>query len=58
MDPDPDPAIFMTDRQYALKKLILFKKFFCLLAVLFKGTFSSFFKDKSPKKVTKQSESY
>jgi hypothetical protein len=43
MDPnaDPDPAIFVIDL-----------KFFCLL--LFDGGFTSFFKDKSPKEVTKQ----
>jgi hypothetical protein len=40
-DADPDPAIFFFDLQEANKKL-------------FKGTFTSFFKDKSPKKVTKQ----
>jgi hypothetical protein len=51
MDPDPDPAIFVTDLQDANKKLIK-KKFFCLL--LFEGTFPLFFKDKSQKEVTKQ----
>jgi hypothetical protein len=54
MDPDPDPAIFVLDLQGANKKLI-FKKFFCLL--LFKGTFTSFFKDKKSKEVTKQQNS-
>ncbi len=34
MDPDPDPAIFITDLQEANKKLI--KKNFCIL--LFEGT--------------------
>ncbi len=43
MDPDPDPALFVTDLQDANKKLF-FSKFFCLL--LFEGTFISFFKDK------------
>ncbi len=42
MDPDPDPAIFVTDLQDANKKLF-FSKFFCSL--LFEGTFTSFFKD-------------
>ncbi len=46
MDPDsdPDPAIFVVDLQDANKKLIVSKKFFCLL--LFQRTFTSFFKDK------------
>jgi hypothetical protein len=30
-DPDPDPAIFVTDLQDANKKLICLKKFFCFL---------------------------
>jgi hypothetical protein len=55
MDSDPDadldPAIFVIDLQDANKKLIL-KKLFCLL--LFEGTFTSIFKDKSQKEVTKQ----
>jgi hypothetical protein len=38
MDPDPDPAIFVSDLQDVNKK------FFCLL--LFKGPFPPFFKDK------------
>jgi hypothetical protein len=46
MDPDSDPAIFITDLQDANKKIIL-KKFFCIL--LFEGTFPSFFKDKKSK---------
>jgi hypothetical protein len=48
---DPDPAIFIIDLQDANKKLIL-KKFFCIL--LFEGTCTLFFKDKSQKEVTKQ----
>ncbi len=55
---DPDPAIFVIDLQDANKKLIFFLNF-CLL--LFEGTFTSFFKDKKSKKVTKsrnQSFSY
>jgi len=50
-DSDPDSAIFVIDPQDANKKLIL-KKFFCLS--LSEGTFTSFFKDKESKKVTKQ----
>jgi hypothetical protein len=52
MDPDtdPDPAIFVIDLQDANKKLT--KKIFCLL--LFEGTFTSFFRDKSKKEVTTQ----
>ncbi len=46
-DPDPDPAIFIIDLQDANKKLVE-KKFFCLL--LFKGTFTSFVKDKKSKR--------
>jgi hypothetical protein len=49
---DPVPAIFVIDLQDANKKQISLKKFFCLL--LFEGTFTSFFKDKSQKEVTKQ----
>jgi hypothetical protein len=48
---DPDPAIFVIGLQDAYKKLF-FKKFFCLL--LFEGTFTSFFKDKSSKEATEQ----
>jgi hypothetical protein len=48
---DPNPAIFIIDHQDANKKLI-FSTFFCL--ILFEGTFTSFFKDKSQKEVTKQ----
>jgi hypothetical protein len=55
MDPDPDPAIFFIDLQDANKKIIVLQKFFCL--GLFEGTFTSFFKDKSQKEVTKQWES-
>jgi hypothetical protein len=46
---DPDPAIFVIDLQDASKKLK--HNFFCLL--LFEGTFTSFFKDKKAKRVTK-----
>jgi len=49
---DPDPAIFVIDLQDANKKLIFNTKFFCLL--LFEGTFTSFFKDKKSKRVTKK----
>jgi hypothetical protein len=45
---NPDPAIFVIDLQDDNKKLI---KKFCLL--LFEGTFTSFFKDKKSKRVTK-----
>jgi hypothetical protein len=49
---DPDPVIFVIDLQNANKKLNLK---FCLLPVLFEGTFTSFFKDKkSQKEVTQQ----
>ncbi len=53
MDPDsdPDPAIFVIDLQDASKKIIFLHNFFCLL--LFEGTFTSFFKDKKSKRVTK-----
>jgi hypothetical protein len=51
MDSDPDPAIFVIDPQDANKKLIK-KMLICLL--IFEGTFTSCFKDKSPKEVTKQ----
>ncbi len=43
---DPDPTIFVVELQDVSKKLI-----FCLL--LFEGTFTSFFKDKKSKRVTK-----
>jgi hypothetical protein len=49
-DADPDPSIFIIDLQDANKKLIVLKKFSCIL--LFEGTFTSFFKDKSQKEVT------
>jgi hypothetical protein len=39
---DPDPAIFVIDLQDASKKLLLFE-----------GTYTSFFKDKKSKRVTK-----
>jgi hypothetical protein len=54
MDLDPDPALFVIDLEDANKQQI-FSKFFCL--VLFEGTFTSFFKIKSQKEVTKQKES-
>ncbi len=43
MDPDadPDPAIFVSDLEDVNKKFFVV---FCLL--VFKGTFTSFFKDK------------
>ncbi len=53
MDPDPDSAIFVIDLQDGnKKKIIVVLKFFCLL--LFDSTFTSFFKIKSQKEVTKQ----
>jgi hypothetical protein len=48
---DPDPAIIVIDLKGTNKKLISFLNFFCLL--LFEGTFTSFFKDKKSKRVTK-----
>ncbi len=47
---DPKPSIFVMKLQDANKKNYgsFFKKFFCLL--LFEGTFTSFFKDKSSKR--------
>jgi hypothetical protein len=51
MDPDPDPAIFVSDLQDASKKLIFYHNIFCSL--LFEATFTSFFKDKKSKTVTK-----
>ena len=50
---DPDPAVFIIDLQDANKKLIK-KKFFLHITVLFEGTFTSLFKGKSQKEVTKQ----
>jgi hypothetical protein len=47
-DADPDPSFFFIDLQDANKKVILFKKFFCIL--LFEGTFTSFFKGKKSKR--------
>ncbi len=55
MDPDPDPAMFVIDLQDVIKKLIFEHNFFCLL--LFIATFTSFFKDKKSKRVTKYWES-
>jgi hypothetical protein len=46
-DVDPDPAIFVIEIQEA-KKTKNFITFFCFL--LFKGTFTSFFKDKKSKR--------
>jgi hypothetical protein len=48
---DPDPAIFVIELQDAKQKRIFKNNFFCLL--LFEGTFTSFFKDKKSKRVTK-----
>jgi hypothetical protein len=53
MDPDSDPAIFITDLLTANQKLNK-KKFFCLL--LFEGTFSSFFNDLQSKRSHKTEE--
>ncbi len=49
MDPDadPNPAVLIIDLQDANKKLIFWKKLF--FALLFEGTFTSFFKDKKSK---------
>jgi hypothetical protein len=44
MDPDPDPAIFVSDLQDINRKLFFLLRFFAVL--LFEGTFASFFKDK------------
>jgi hypothetical protein len=51
---DPDPSIFIIDLQDANKKLIFLKKFSCIL--LLEGTFTSFFKDKKPKRSHKTVE--
>jgi hypothetical protein len=48
---DPDPAIFVIDLQDASKKQI-FNTIFSAY-ILFEGTFTSFFKDKKSKRVTK-----
>jgi hypothetical protein len=53
MDLDPDPSISIIDLQDANKKLIL-KKVSGIL--LFKGTFTSFFKDKKSKRSHKTIE--
>jgi hypothetical protein len=50
--PDPDPAILVIDLQDASKKLIFKYNFFCLF--LFEAKFTSFFKDKKSKRVTKK----
>ena len=44
---DSDPAIFVIDLQDANKKQFFFSVF---LLLLFKGTFTSFFKDKRSKR--------
>jgi len=44
MDPDPEPAIFITDLQDESKKLIFLNNVFCSL--LIEATFTSFFIDK------------
>jgi hypothetical protein len=49
MDPDSDPAFFVTDLQDANKDLIS-KTSFSADYVLFEGTFLSFFKDKKSKR--------
>ena len=51
-DPDTDPAIFLTELQDGNQKLIYQKNFVC--GLLLEGTFTSFFKDKQAKNVTKQ----
>jgi hypothetical protein len=51
MAPDPDPSIFIIDLEDANKEIIL-KQVFCIL--LFEGNFTSFFKGKTQKEVTKQ----
>jgi hypothetical protein len=48
---DPDPAIFVTDRQQKTKN---FKKVLLLLPYFFKGHLHRFTKIKNPKEVTKQ----
>ncbi len=57
MDPDSVHAIFAIDLKYASKKVIFKHNFFCLLFFEGTGTFTSFFKDKKSKGVTKQEES-
>jgi hypothetical protein len=52
MDSDPDPAIFVIDLPDARKKLI-FNTIFSAYYRTFEGTFTSFFKDKKSKRVTK-----
>jgi hypothetical protein len=47
---DPDPGIFVINLQDVSKKLILEHNFFLLL---FEATFTSFFKEKKSKRVTK-----
>jgi hypothetical protein len=48
---DPDPAIFVIDLQDVSKKQIFEHNFFGLL--ILEATFTSFFKDKKSKRVTK-----
>jgi hypothetical protein len=50
---EPDPAIFVIDLQNANKRQIFSKKLAAYYPVLFIGTFTSFFKDKKSKNVTK-----
>jgi hypothetical protein len=53
-DVDPHPAVFIIGRQDANKKKRIKKKFFCIL--LFEGTFTSFFKNKTSKRSHKTIE--
>jgi hypothetical protein len=53
LNADPDPAVFVSDLQDVNKKKLF--QVFCLL--LFEASFTSFFKEKSHKEVTKQQES-
>ena len=52
MDPDQDLAIFVIDLQDASKKLIFYIIFSAYYGT-FEGTFTSFFKNKKSKRVTK-----
>ncbi len=58
MDPDPDadpePSIFITERRDENIKTYLKKKVFLHVTFRRYRTFTSFFKDRKPKKVTKQ----
>jgi hypothetical protein len=51
-DLDPDPSIFVINLQEANRKIIFLDQLFCLL--VFEGTFTAFFEDKSQKEITKQ----